>query len=430
MIKKMKNFIKNIAIKKTSAQKAIASCRIFSTLTLLGFVSLGMLLADLNPAIAKQRTEPLLKETLTLPTVLTLFQDEKVRQTSGVSPLSVPSNPVIEAGSLASLPISLPQRLADALRQDLAQRANLPLAKLSIIEAEQQSWPDSCLGLANPEEMCTQSQVNGWRAGVSDGEKTWFYRIDSSGKKLRLENQNSPRLNLTATIADAVLQNIAERSGLSVSAFRITQAEQKTWSDGCLGLGAADILCTEALVPGWEVTVENNHHRWTYRTDQSGLLVKLDEAGSQVSNLVTQSPGPIAEDQLPPPLPEKVIFRAIASGGITGRSEETLLFEDGRVIQGPLTTKGSTFQRQICQASPTAVKEFQQLLIQRQLSQFDRFSYPAPTGAADFITITLTSKEATIRYADIAQHRLPEDLQQVVQAWNQLTRPEKSKNKC
>ncbi len=49
------------------------------------------------------------------------------------------------------------------------------------------TWPDGCLGLAKPGEFCTQALVQGWRIILTDNQKTWVYRTDSSGANLRLE---------------------------------------------------------------------------------------------------------------------------------------------------------------------------------------------------------------------------------------------------
>jgi hypothetical protein len=75
---------------------------------------------------------------------------------------------------------------------------------------------------------------------------------------------------------------------------------------------------------------------------------------------------------------------------------------------------------QISRISRQEVRQFQRLLEQQQFSQFDRLSYPAPSGAADFFTVTLTSQSGTTRYGDIVQDELPESLRSVILAWNQI----------
>ena len=89
---------------------------------------------------------------------------------------------------------------------------------------------------------------------------------------------------LPAPVESAVLQAASGQSGLPLSSLRIVNAEQRTWSDGCLGLGGPDLLCTQALVPGWQVTVEGSKKRLIYRTGESSQ-VRFDRAATAKSAL-------------------------------------------------------------------------------------------------------------------------------------------------
>jgi len=97
--------------------------------------------------------------------------------------------------SLLSLPLvqpSLaspgpPNSVIDAARQDLSQKTKISVNRLQIQAAQRQTWPDGCLGLAKPGELCTQALVPGWRIVLTDNQKTWVYRTNSSGANLRLE---------------------------------------------------------------------------------------------------------------------------------------------------------------------------------------------------------------------------------------------------
>lgn len=83
--------------------------------------------------------------------------------------------------------LQIPRQVADAVRQDIAQRENIPVSRLRVTQSSQQTWSDGCLGLAQADEFCTQALVEGWRVTVSDGRFTWVYRTDSSGRVLRRE---------------------------------------------------------------------------------------------------------------------------------------------------------------------------------------------------------------------------------------------------
>ena len=84
----------------------------------------------------------------------------------------------------------LPCELIEAIRQDLSRQTGIAPEKLKVIEASRETWPDGCLGLAKPDQFCTQLLVEGWRVLVSDGSQTWVYRTDKEGRTIRLESEN------------------------------------------------------------------------------------------------------------------------------------------------------------------------------------------------------------------------------------------------
>lgn len=302
----------------------------------------------------------------------------------------------------------LPRTVANAIRQDLASKVGIAPAKLKIINYSRETWSDGCLGLGTAAELCLQAQVEGWRVTLSDGRFSWVYRTDLQGLVLRLENQIAA--DLPPAVADAVLQATSKQSGL-LSKLRIIGAEQREWSDGCLGLAKPDEICTLAIVPGWLVTVEAGQQKLVYRTNADGSAVRLDE----VATAAMLNPVPFKASELPP-LQKEVIFRAIASGGIANITYEINLFEDGRVIKSDGTT--STVIKQV---SEEQADQFKKLLNKQDFEEFNNLSYPAPSGTADYITVTFTSRKGTTRYTDISQDRLPSSLRAVIRAWGELT---------
>lgn len=130
-------------------------------------------------------------------------------------------------------------------------------------------------------------------------------------------------------------------------------------------------------------------------------------------------PVPIPKDELPPPLDAGVVFREISSGGFAGFVYETVLLNDGRLIRVRIGDANDS-ERSVKRVSVEQVKQFQRLLARKNFEKFDRLSYPAPSGAADFIIYTLTSQAATTQYNDISQDGLPNQLKAVVDGWNAL----------
>lgn len=85
----------------------------------------------------------------------------------------------------------VPPKVVKAVIADLSQQQNLPPEKLKVTKYSRESWSDGCLGLAQPEEICSQAIVEGWRVVVSDGSQKWIYRTDNSGRNVRLEAPQS-----------------------------------------------------------------------------------------------------------------------------------------------------------------------------------------------------------------------------------------------
>lgn len=225
---------------------------------------------------------------------------------------------------------------------------------------------------------------------------------------------------LPPQVANAIRQHLSRQTSIAPGQLRITQSSRQTWPDGCLGLPEPDQFCTQALVEGWRVVISHQNQTWVYRTNASGSLVKLDTGASQTKDTNKLKPVPIPASELPPPLTQGMIFRAISSGGFAGLTYETVLMNDGQLIRVRIGDANDT-SRSVRQISPQQLREFQRLLRRTSLSRFNGMSYPAPSGSADFITVTISSSAGTTRYVDMAQNNLPQPLQQVVQAWNEIT---------
>jgi hypothetical protein len=85
---------------------------------------------------------------------------------------------------------SLPSKIKSAIFRDAARRSNQSVSSLTIIKSQPKNWSDGCLGLANPDELCTQVITAGWRVVVTDGQRNWTYRTDDVGNLVKLEIRN------------------------------------------------------------------------------------------------------------------------------------------------------------------------------------------------------------------------------------------------
>ena len=130
-------------------------------------------------------------------------------------------------------------------------------------------------------------------------------------------------------------------------------------------------------------------------------------------------PVPIPVGESPCGLRSDVVFRTLASGGFAGRTDETLLFKDGRMIRSRINLNGTKSEITARRLSLAQVQRFE-ALVQTRMKPFDRLNYPPHSGSADFITITATSHAATVQYADSVWSELPSSLKIILQAWSRL----------
>lgn len=76
--------------------------------------------------------------------------------------------------------------------------------------------------------------------------------------------------------AAAARSDLAAKLGISAQSIIIMEVENQTWNNGCLGLPKAGEFCTEALVPGFKVEMEAQGESYTYRTNASGSVVRME----------------------------------------------------------------------------------------------------------------------------------------------------------
>ncbi|MBD2212340.1 hypothetical protein H6G27_21075 [Nostoc linckia FACHB-104] len=244
----------------------------------------------------------------------------------------------------------------------------------------------------------------------------------SAETKNEIIKGNTKQNRLPRSVVNAVLQDLSRRGVVSTQKLQVVESNQRTWRNGCLELPQPDELCTQALVPGWRVVISNSQRKWVYHTNQTGSIVRFNETASQIAGGNGSGifqPVPIPNSELPPPLDQNVVFRQISTGGIAGRTYETVLLNDGSLIQVRVGDANDS-ERKVRRVSPIRLQQFQQLLATAKFGEFKNLSYPAPSGAADYITYTLSSQEGTVKYNNISQDQIPKNLRTVIKAWNRL----------
>jgi hypothetical protein len=97
---------------------------------------------------------------------------------------AVLGDPMVQGGGVGTEPY--PPAVTAAIGE-LAQSLQIDPAQVEVVSFEEQVWPDGCLGLAAPDEMCTMQEVSGWRIVLRAQGHDYAARTDESGATVRLE---------------------------------------------------------------------------------------------------------------------------------------------------------------------------------------------------------------------------------------------------
>ena len=120
--------------------------------------------------------------------------EQPSEQDDSVSGVEVPAETPPEAntppvpGAPTDMPADateLPTTVEAAVLQAAAQDHSVGADGLDVVSAEAKSWPDGCLGLGGPDEICTFAIVDGWEVTVAQGDNRWVYRTDAEGIAVR-----------------------------------------------------------------------------------------------------------------------------------------------------------------------------------------------------------------------------------------------------
>ena len=83
----------------------------------------------------------------------------------------------------------------------------------------------------------------------------------------------------------AALAALSETLSLDVDEIEFVSTEEVTWPDGCLGVQQAGVMCTQAEVPGYRITLEADGKQYEMHTNVDGTIVVPFEA-SQLSSSI------------------------------------------------------------------------------------------------------------------------------------------------
>ena len=185
-------------------------------------------------------------------------------------------------GNSSDTDSQLPEFIKSQAIADAAQRLQKPASEFFIMQAQQKTWKDGCLELADKNTICSQVLVPGWRVIVGTKGQSLVYHTNKSGSVIKLNTKASEITDngLPSQIKSTVLKTASQLIGSS--RVRVTKAQQMTFSDSCLNLGGPAESCLRGNQRGWKVTVKGARQTLVYHTSIDGNQVRLNTEASKL----------------------------------------------------------------------------------------------------------------------------------------------------
>ncbi|MEO1560034.1 MAG: hypothetical protein AAFS12_10545, partial [Cyanobacteria bacterium J06632_19] len=124
-------------------------------------------------------------------------------------------------------------------------------------------------------------------------------RQNNSPSTIQAQRQNN-RSGLPLAVVNAVIKDVSRNQNIPQTKLRVVGYSKETWRNGCLEVVKPGEMCTQALVPGYRVTVSDKNQKWVYHTDNNGGKLRLASGGNSSDS----------SSQLPASVKSKVIADA------------------------------------------------------------------------------------------------------------------------
>ncbi len=182
-----------------------------------------------------------------------------------VSPLPVPQ---VESATRE-------QKLT-TLQAQVAEQLGLSATALTLVSAEQVTWPDMSLGCPQPDMTYAQVLTPGWRIVFEDenGQTYHVHTAEKSGYFVICEPSAEPTLSPSFyqdnPAVAAAIKALAEQEGIAAASIGVVDVAPVEWSNSCLGCEKQGQYCLMVITPGYRIVLQSGTETYAVHTDRSG----------------------------------------------------------------------------------------------------------------------------------------------------------------
>lgn len=167
----------------------------------------------------------------------------------------IAAQPILQPIAIASQPptisqtpatVKFPNQVFRLIQKDIQKRFGVSPKTLRLSGTRRSTW-DGCMGVAQPNQACTQIAIFGWKVIVSGQNRFWVYHTDLNGSKIAYNATASlPRNTQIPTPSFINPKKIIPNSGSSVI-FQSAQITGMTPEYYAVELTADGVLTRRAI---------------------------------------------------------------------------------------------------------------------------------------------------------------------------------------
>lgn len=162
--------------------------------------------------------------------------------------------------------------LVDQSKRDLSERLNVATDNITLQTVEAVEWSDSSLGCPKPGMNYLMVITPGYLIKLEAGGETYEYHADQE-QAIYCENPKPPankggKAETQAKLVEAAQTDLAQRLGVTSDEIQMVKVEPVMWPDGSLGCPEPGMMYTQAIVPGYRITLSAGGQEYDYHADQ------------------------------------------------------------------------------------------------------------------------------------------------------------------
>jgi hypothetical protein len=168
-------------------------------------------------------------------------------------------------GSVVREVTSSEEDLTGRAAELLVRLSGLALDRIQVTGLEQRDWPNSCLGVEAPEEMCLAVITPGYRIRYQvEGESYVVHTTAdlSHGRLMTAPSGMDVALKVRVQVENELNRELAE--------IRLVDLEAVDWPNACLGVQEPYQSCAEVITPGYRVVLAVGSDEYIFHTDETG----------------------------------------------------------------------------------------------------------------------------------------------------------------